>query len=180
MAFVSFRSVWSQCKQFCVPFMTYVTDQCLAFSGIEQVCLATILRMCIREFQTKIPAIFMTITQHGKFSHLFDKICGTSRSLLQQNNSRWVKKWEKRSCDMHSSLFSNSICTQNNKLITQFATMTLFKRLHFYWDKPSHSYVIPGLPLPVLTTSNNETNFWNVHGATNMVVRDASFLNPAW
>jgi len=62
--------------------MTYVTDQYLTFSSIEEVCLVTILRICIREFPTKISAIFMTITQHDKFSHIFDKICGTSRSLL--------------------------------------------------------------------------------------------------
>jgi hypothetical protein len=29
--------------------------------------IATILRMCIWEFQTQIPAIFMTNTQHDKF-----------------------------------------------------------------------------------------------------------------
>jgi len=53
--------------------MMYVTDQCLAFSSTEQVCLATILPMCIQEFPTKIPAIFMTDTQQDKFSHIFYK-----------------------------------------------------------------------------------------------------------
>jgi len=64
--------------------MKYVTHQCLTFSSPKQVCLAIILRMCIQEFPIQIPAIFMINTQHDKLSHIFDKICDTSRHLVQQ------------------------------------------------------------------------------------------------